>query len=107
MSAWFWVVVVAAIARRRCTDRPDHLDPTRRSEQLRAGFGPEYDRTIERVGGRDAAEADLRERQARHDELELRPLAPLARKGYMDAWQGTQAEFVDNPVERDRRTPTA
>ena len=29
---------------------------------------------------------------------QLRPLAPLARKGFMDAWKGTQAEFVDDPA---------
>ena len=44
-----------------------------------------------------AAEADLRDRRRRHDELELRPLAPRARTGFMEAWQGTQAEFVDDP----------
>ena len=97
MSAWLWVLIVAAILVAAVLILTTSIR-SRRSAQLRDGFGPEYDRTVERVGGRRAAEADLRERQARHDELELRPLAPLARQGFMDAWQGTQAEFVDNPA---------
>lgn len=96
MSAWVWIVIVAAIVIVAVLILAAVIR-SRRSEQLRSGFGPEYDRTVERVGDRSAAEADLRERQERHDELELRPLDPLARKGFMDAWQGTQAEFVDNP----------
>ena len=48
----------------------------------------------------------MRDRQRRHDELELRPLAPTARKGFIDTWQGTQAEFVDDPSTAIT-TPTA
>ena len=32
---------------------------TRRSKRLREGFGPEYDRVVERHGDQRAAEADL------------------------------------------------
>jgi len=96
VSTWVWIVIVAAIAVIAVVILATVIRG-RRSEKLRSGFGPEYDRTVERTGDRKAAEADLLERQERHDELELRPLDPLARKGFMDAWQGTQAEFVDNP----------
>jgi hypothetical protein len=97
MSTWLWVVVVAAIVVIAVLIMSTAIR-SRRSERLREGFGPEYDRTVDRAGGREAAEAELRRRQARHDELQLRPLAPLARKGFMDAWKGTQAEFVDDPA---------
>jgi hypothetical protein len=96
MSIWLWIVIIvvavlvigaiAAGAAKR-----------RRTSQLREGFGPEYDRTLERTGDRAAAEHDLRERQARHDELELRPLDPMARTQYVDEWQAAQALFVDDP----------
>ncbi|MDX6537025.1 MAG: hypothetical protein QOD37_1366, partial [Gaiellales bacterium] len=89
MSAWLWAIIVIAIAIVAVLILATAIR-SRRSQQLKEGFGPEYDRT----GDRHRAEAELRERQMRHDELELRPLAPLARKGFMDAWQGTQAEFV-------------
>jgi hypothetical protein len=97
VSTWLWVIVVAAIVVVAVLILSATIQ-RRRSELLRSDFGPEYDRTVERTGDRGAAEADLRERRQRHDELQLRPLAPLARKGFMDAWQGTQAEFVDNPA---------
>jgi hypothetical protein len=96
VSTWLWViiviaalVVVAGVAWAMVTRR--------RTEQLREGFGSEYDRTLDSAGDRRAAEEELRERQSRHDELDLRPLAPSARSGFQDAWRGTQAAFVDDP----------
>ena len=97
MSTWLWVVLVIAVVVVALLILATAIR-SRRTERLKEGFGPEYDRTVNRTGDRQAAESELRDRQARHDELELRPLAPLARKGFMDAWQGTQAEFVDDPV---------
>ena len=78
MSTWIWVIVVAAIVVVAVLILSATIQ-RRRSEQLRSGFGPEYDRTVESTGDRKAAEAELRDRQHRHDELELRPLAPRAR----------------------------
>jgi len=97
MSTWLWAVLVIAVVIVAMLILVTAIR-SRRSERLREGFGPEYDRAIDRAGDRGAGEAELRDRQARHDELELRPLAPLARKRFMDAWQGTQAEFVDDPA---------
>jgi hypothetical protein len=97
MSTWLWAVLVIAVVIVAVLILVTAIR-NRRSERLREGFGPEYDRAIDRAGDRGAGEAELRDRQARHDELELRPLAPLARKRFMDAWQGTQAEFVDDPA---------
>lgn len=97
MSTWLWVVLVIAVVVIAVLIMTTAIRG-RRSERLREGFGPEYERTVDRAGSQAAAEAELRERQARRDELELRPLAPIARKGFMEAWQGTQAEFVDDPA---------
>ena len=97
MSTWLWAVLVIAVVIVAMLILVTAIR-SRRSERLREGFGPEYDRAIDRAGDRGAGEAELRDRKARHDELELRPLAPLARKRFMDAWQGTQAEFVDDPA---------
>ena len=97
MSTWLWVVIVVAVVAVAIAIMSSAIR-RRRTEILRTGFGPEYDRTVDRTGDRASAEADLRDRQRRHDELELRPLAPLARKGFIEAWRGTQAEFVDDPA---------
>ena len=97
MSTWLWVVLVVAVVLFAVLILATAIR-SRRTERLKEDFGPEYERAVNRAGDRQAAESELRDRRARHDELELRPLAPLARKGFMDAWQGTQAEFVDDPV---------
>ncbi len=68
-----------------------------RSKRLRDAFGPEYDRTVDEAGSRGEAEAALRERQKRHDEFELKPLADEAREDYLEQWRSTQERFVDDP----------
>jgi hypothetical protein len=70
----------------------------RRSTNLRDRFGPEYDRTVERVGGRREAESRLADVAERRDALELRELdgADVAR--YRAQWEAVQARFVDEPT---------
>ena len=69
------------------------------SDALVAGsLWPEYDRELEKAGGRREAERELAEREKRHDELELRPLSDDARERYIEEWQATQARFVDDPT---------
>jgi hypothetical protein len=65
---------------------------------LQERFGPEYDRELEKAGGRREAERELAEREKRHDELELRPLSEDARERYVEEWQKTQSRFVDDPA---------
>lgn len=70
----------------------------RRSQQLQEGFGPEYGRTLAEQGDRRGAEAELRERRDRHDQLEISELEPAARDRYADRWLATQRAFVDEPA---------
>jgi hypothetical protein len=93
----------------------------RRSQQLQQGFGPEYERTVEERGGdRREAEAELRERQQRRQQFEIRELEPAARDRYAERWRAAQRRFVDEPapavgeadalvmeVMRDRGYPVA
>ena len=96
MDAWIWIVIavvvvlvivvaVAAAASRR------------RRHHLQQRFGSEYDRTVEGADRRREAERDLRDREARHDELELRPLSEASRQRYTEQWQDMQSGFVDRP----------
>ena len=68
-----------------------------RRRELQQRFGPEYDRTVDEADNRLAAEKELRERESRHAELELRELDPEARTRYTEQWQQIQARFVDAP----------
>jgi hypothetical protein len=96
MDAWIWIVIavvvvlvivvaIAAVASRR------------RRHHLQQRFGSEYDRTVEGADRRREAERDLRDREARHDELELRPLSEASRQRYTEQWQDMQSGFVDRP----------
>lgn len=68
-----------------------------RRRHLQQQFGPEYDRAVEAEGGRLAAERELRDREQRHDGLDIRKLSAQRRAQYADEWRGVQARFVDQP----------
>ena len=79
------VIIGALVARRR------------RSHDLAQRFGPEYDRTVERTGSRNRAEAELMDRQRNVSKLDIVPLAAHEAQRYRMEWQGVQARFVDSP----------
>jgi hypothetical protein len=69
----------------------------RRSDHLVDRFGPEYERTVERMGSRGKAEADLAAREKRVHKLEIVPLAPQEAQRFRSEWQNLQSRFVDSP----------
>lgn len=73
--------------------------PRRRSQRLREEFGPEYERTIDRYGNREWAEADLKRRKDRVSALRLRRLTGTERDKYVTQWNRIQARFVDEPSD--------
>jgi len=79
---------------------------TKRSERLRARFGPEYQRTVQETGSKTRAESKLEHLEKRVDRFHIRPLDPPARAKYTEAWRAVQARFVDDPkgalTEADR-----
>ena len=96
MEAWVWIViVVVAIAVLALVAIA--VTKQRRSKQLQERFGSEYDRTVEEVGAKREAEQELREREQRHEELDIKPLSEGARRRYAGQWQDVQARFVDSP----------
>ena len=70
-----------------------------RRKRLQSTFGPEYDRAVADTGSRTEAEKELRERERRHSELELKPLSPESQAKYAADWEEVQIQFVDNPTE--------
>lgn len=75
---------------------------TTRRRALRRKFGPEYDRVVAEQPSRAAGEQELRDRERKHAELELAPLAPDARVRYAAEWAEVQARFVDSPGDAVR-----
>lgn len=68
-----------------------------RRKKLQSTFGPEYDRVVADTGNRTEAEKELREREKRHADLELKDLTPDSQARYSAAWEEVQIEFIDNP----------
>ena len=68
-----------------------------RRKKLQSTFGPEYDRAVADTGNRNEAEKELREREKRHAELELKPLSPESQAKYSADWEEVQIQFVDDP----------
>jgi len=73
-----------------------------RTARLRKQFGPEYERAVSESGSRQAAEAELEDRRARREKLEIIALEPAARDRYLEQWRLVQAQFVDSPTEATR-----
>jgi hypothetical protein len=65
---------------------------------LRARFGPEYSRAVEKFGNEKRAEKDLSARERRLEKLHIHPLAPEDYQRFLHQWQTVQHGFVDDPA---------
>jgi hypothetical protein len=70
----------------------------RRSDRLRARFGPEYDRVVKQEGGVRQAEGVLAFREKRRENLAIRELSASDRTRYEANWEEVQGRFVDDPA---------
>ncbi len=96
MDTWIWVVIVAVVVVVVLVAVAIALGQRRR-HHLQDRFGPEYDRVVDQADHRRDAERELRDRESRHDELELKPLSEASRERYTKQWQDMQGGFVDRP----------
>lgn len=101
MATWVWIVIIAAIVLAVLVIAYV-ASASRRRRGLQDRFGPEYDRTVESADSRRKAESDLRQREQRHDELDIRELSPAARDRYAEQWRTVQTRFVDAPGDAVR-----
>jgi hypothetical protein len=97
MPTWLWIVIIA-VAVLVVLGVIAAAMRTRRTHNLKNRFGPEYDRVAADAPTRREAEAELREREQRRDDLDIRPLPTADRDRYRTRWQDVQAEFVDDPT---------
>jgi len=76
------------------------------SQHLQQRFGPEYTRTMDDLGSRDKAEAELLARERRVQRMHIVALAPTDAARYAQEWKLLQGRFVDDPrrtlAEADR-----
>ena len=102
MPVWGWIligvlaaiaviaVVAAIVAARAARGRT-------RTEHLKERFGPEYERTVDEVGERRAAENELAAREKKREALDIVALSPEARERYQETWRTVQTSFIDDP----------
>jgi hypothetical protein len=97
MDVWVWiliaVVVLVAIAVIAWA-----VQRSRRTSALKERFGPEYDRVASDASSKRDAEAELRGREQRRSDFDIKPLDPGARERYSEQWEAVQARFVDDPA---------
>ena len=96
MDTWIWIVIAAAVVVVVALVVMAMLRKRRRAH-LQGRFGSEYGRTVDDSRNRRTAERELREREAKRDELELRPLSEASRQRYSQQWTDMQSTFVDRP----------
>ena len=97
MDTWIWVVI-AVVATAIVLAVIWSALRARRSQELRERFGPEYDRVAADAPTKREAELELRAREERREQLEIRPLSGEQRERYQARWTAVQAEFVDDPA---------
>src|ERR1700759_3233553 len=97
MPTWLWIVIVVVAVLIVIGVIASALR-TRRTSALRERFGPEYDRVSADAPTKREAECELREREKRRAELDIRPLEQSDRDRFQARWQQVQAEFVDDPA---------
>ena len=96
MPVWGWIVIAIAVLVVLGVMMWT-LASRRKSKRLRERFGPEYNRVTSSAESKRKAEAELSEREARREELEIRPLPEQLRARYVQEWKNIQAQFVDEP----------
>jgi hypothetical protein len=78
----------------------------RRTQALRARFGPEYDHVLHSARTPAEAERELQQRQSRVESFSIKPLSREDADRFGVTWRSVQARFVDDPcravVEADR-----
>ena len=85
------VVVVLAVAAFMMWNR------NRQHAALKSRFGPEYARTVDKVGDEHKAASVLAEREKRVAAYPIKPLSPQMRDHFVQTWRDVQAKFVDDP----------
>lgn len=96
MPSWVWVLIAIAVVAVLALVLWQAL-ARRRTGRLQQRFGPEYDRTLTSADSKRDAEAELRAREERRQQLDIRPLSRAARDRYLQRWQSVQSQFVDDP----------
>lgn len=96
MEPWMWIVIAVAVIVIVALVVLVLMRGT--SRRLKKQFGPEYDRTVERLDSKEAAHEELERRAERHESYQLRSLDDAERDRYVQRWRQLQRLFVKEPA---------
>ena len=105
MPAWAWILIVIGVLVVLGLVAW-YVASRRKTEHLRAQFGPEYNRVTSSTESKREAERELAKREERREKLEIKPLPQESRARYVEEWKSVQAEFVDEPGRAVARADT-
>ena len=74
-----------------------YLSRRKQSYRLAQRFGPEYGHTVDQLGSRTKAEAELKSRESRVGRLDIVALTTTDAARFSQAWGDLQGRFVDSP----------
>ncbi len=74
------------------------LSSSQRTKRLKDRFGPEYDKTVDRLGDKGKAEEELEGRLEHMQDLNIRSLSAEEVNHFALEWEAVQAQFVDTPL---------
>jgi FtsZ-interacting cell division protein ZipA len=99
MSGWVWAVIIIAAIVVIAIVVAAMRSSRKRTAHLRQTFGDEYERVAVDDQGHPtkAGENELRRREMRRANLDIRPLSPDQQQRYLGQWQQIQSMFVDTP----------
>jgi hypothetical protein len=95
MNTIGWIIIVIAVAVLVLAAILVYMN--KRSQKLRAKFGPEYTRAVEETGSKYRAESKLEKLEKRVEEFSIQPLSPEEANRFRVSWHAIQADFVDDP----------
>jgi len=78
----------------------------RRTQELRAQYGPEYSHAVSETGSARRAEDELIKRKERVEALDIQPLSAEQRDQFTREWRRAQVIFVDDPGDAVTRADT-
>lgn len=99
MDAMTAIILVAVVAALLAIGAAFIYTRQRNSRVLHERFGSEYEQALAETGQRSKAEARLKDRVARVERLDIRPLSREKRDVYAERWNRVQGHFVDEPEE--------
>jgi hypothetical protein len=97
MDTQMWIVLVAVLVGIIIFLGGYIYFERKRSRDLQARFGPEYDRTLDKYQNQRAAEEELKAREERVRKLRIVPLSPADGARFSEVWRSLQNRFVDSP----------